>query len=500
MKQTTKIIYILMILVIISFGTIASIPASYNINKLNRGNIEWSYTYGSDLIDWGNCIYQTSDGGYIISGTYFRNAWSLWYSYVYLLKLDSNGNQEWYQQHGSYDQEFVGKCVRQTSDGGYIIGGYKGVTYRYDAYVEKTDSVGNVIWTNSFGLPDKFDEGHSIRSTLDGYILTGFTQSYGRGSCDVWLIKLDTDGYELWNTTFGGLDADYGYDVELTSDGGYIIVGSTESYGTNYTTDVWLIKTDVNGNELWNITFGGSEYEEGYCVQQTSDGGFIITGCTSSTGAGNNDVWLIKTDVYGNLEWEHTYGGIDDDEGYSLQQTKDGGFFITGFYGRGESQSDLYVIKTDSKGKIEWKEIIDNDSAEDVGYYGIQVSDGSYIVTGYTGNYIEETIDAWVIKFMGGSTTTFYIEMSGGLGVSATITNTGTSDAIDVPWEVHIYGGIFGRINKTVSGTVDILVGQSKTLSTGPVFGFGLFNIQVKVVDTIKKAEGTQVLILSFLK
>ena len=197
-------------------------------------------------------------------------------------------------------------------------------------------------WT--FG-GSEYDSGFSVQQTSDGgYIITGKTSSFGSGDGDVWLIKTDTQGNEEWNQTFGGSENDGGYSVQQTTDGGYIIVGNTESFG-NSKTDCWLLKTDSNGNEEWNQIFGADYMRDyGNSVQQTKDGGYIITGMTSSFGI-NPEVWLIKTDNQGNEDWNQTFGGNYSAFGESVQQTTDGGYIITG-----SKDGDLWLIKTNSNG------------------------------------------------------------------------------------------------------------------------------------------------------
>ena len=212
------------------------------------------------MIDWGDCIQQTSDGGYIISGTYGRNAWSLWFSYYYLVKIDASGNEEWNKVYGPYDAEYVAKSIQQTPDGGYIIAGYKGVTYMYDAVVQKTDSDGNIIWEKTFGDQYAYDTAYCVALTSDGgYIITGITNSYGAEAGGALLVKLDSDGNEDWITTLGGADSDSGYSVQQTPDGGYIIAGDSSSYSSSG--DAYLVKTDADGNEEWHNVFGGDQWD-----------------------------------------------------------------------------------------------------------------------------------------------------------------------------------------------------------------------------------------------
>ena len=249
--------------------------------------------------------------------------------------------------------------VQQTSDGGYIVAGVTGsFGAGGDVFLLKTDASGNLQWAKTFG-GSNYELAHSVQQTSDGgYIVAGFTYSFGAGGADVFLLKVDADGNLQWAKTFGESSLDWAHSVQQTSDGGYIVAGVTWSFGAG-NDDVFLIKTDEDGNLQWAKTFGENALEWAYGVQQTSDGSYIVAGMTWSFGAGGYDAFFIKVDASGNLQWAKTFGGSDWDWAYSVQQTSDGGYIVAGFtYSFGAGYNDVFLFKTDANGNIGTCEIV----------------------------------------------------------------------------------------------------------------------------------------------
>jgi len=260
----------------------------------------------------------------------------------------------------------------------------------------KTEEGPEVVWEKTFGGLN-IDEGHSVQQTSDGgYIVAGYTKSFGAGGNDVYLIKTDANGDTLWARTYGGASDDYGKWVQQTFDGGYIIAGWTWSFGE--CGDVYLVKTDAHGDILWTKTYGGTNVDEGYSVQQTSDGGYIIVGQTHSFGASSGDIFLIKTDVNGEILWIKAYGGTNSDDGRSVQQTSGGGYIVVGFTGPlSQNKNDVYLIRTDLNGDTIWTKTYGG-TGDDVGYSVLQTSEGGYIVTGHTSSLGAGGADVWLLR------------------------------------------------------------------------------------------------------
>ena len=324
----------------LSYGTAGSRDV-YLIKTDASGDTVWTKTFGGSYNDYGESVQQTSDGGYLIAGS--TSSYGAGYSDVYLIKTNASGIEQWYNTFGGIGDD-GGYSIQQTSDGGNIItGSTNSFEVYHDVYLIKTDANGDLQWDSTLGWGYSWDTGYSVQQTNDGgYIIVGSTHY---GDSDVYLIKTTSNGSQQWYRTFGGSGNDIGHCVRQTNDGGYIIVGGIYPFGAG-SADVYLIKTDASGDSLWTKTFGGSNSDYGRSVQQTSDGGYIIAGFTSSYGAGNDDVYLIKTDASGDSVWTKTIGGSVHDDGNSVQQTRDGGYIIAGntaSYGAGGF--DVYLIR-----------------------------------------------------------------------------------------------------------------------------------------------------------
>ncbi len=364
-------------------------------------------TIGRNKIDAGNSIQQTVDGGFItlggtISGFKDHDIW--------LIKTDDSGNIQWDKIYGGEDIE-SGETVQQTLDDGFIIVGWtesygnEGITdsiyLRRDVWLIKTDNFGNMEWNMTYGGNDE-DYGISVHQTSDGgYIIGGETNSYGSGRKDIWVIKTDSSGKEEWNRTFGRKFTDFFGTIQITSDNGYIIVGS-QGPDTNFDDfyNLWLIKIDSKGKEEWNRTFGEND-AIGNFIQETSDGGFITCGLK------NDIAWLIKTNNRGVMEWNKTYGENKDENAFSVRQTSDGGYIFisdkefTVYSDSVESwvgNVKIWMVKTDNLGKEIWSSTFCEESKKYFGETIIETFDGGYIIVGTIENLHGTESDVLLIK------------------------------------------------------------------------------------------------------
>jgi hypothetical protein len=401
-------------------------------------SINWQKCLGGGSNDEGRSIKQTTDGGYILTGYTQSNngdaSGNQGGSDAWVVKLNSFGVIEWQKcLGGSLSDQF--ESVQQTTDGGYILTGYtysndgdvSGNHGGSDARVVKLNSLGVIQWQKCLGgsLSDQFE---TIQQTSDGgYILTGLTLSNdgdvsgNHGSADAWVVKINSLGVIEWQKCLGGSLNDGGRSIQQSTDGGYILNGYTQSndgdvLGNHGNIDALVVKLTSLGVIQWQKCLGGSLYDNGYSIQQTIDGGYILTGYTNSNNGdvfgnhGGNDVWVVKLTSLSVIQWQKCLGGNSDDYAYSIQQTTDGGYILTGvtFSNDGDvsgnhGSADTWVVKLNSLGVIEWQKCLGG-SLNDGGRSIQQTTDGGYILNGKT-NSINGDIsgnhgngDSWVVK------------------------------------------------------------------------------------------------------
>ena len=379
-------------------------------------NIEWEKTYGGSGMELMYTVQQTNDGGYIFGGFTTSSNGDIsslnGLADIWLVKTDESGNLQWEKNYGGTHSETL-FYLQQTSDSGYIIGGYsesndvdlEGNFGWSDFWFGKLDLDGNIEWEKNLG-GSQHESITTIEIINDGYILGGYTESSdgdvseNYGDRDFWVIKIDTVGNIVWEKNFGGSSYDYLSSIEKTNDGGYILGGSTKSndvdVGENYGNhDFWVVKIDAVGNIVWEKNFGGSKDDFLAFIQQTNDGGFILSGSTQSSDGditnnkGLNDYWMVKIDGLGNLEWEKNFGGSDNDFLSSIEQTNDNGYFLCGLTYSSDGDvttllgsGDFWVIKTDSIGNLEWEKTF-GDALYNFPSSGQQTTDGGYILGGF---------------------------------------------------------------------------------------------------------------------
>jgi len=367
-------------------------------------------TYGGDGGEYISVVRQTSDGGFIAAG--LTNSFGAGNEDAWVLKLDPSGYVEWERTYGGGDAERA-YDIWETSDGGSIVAGGTW-SFRlkwYALWIVKLDFYGDVEWQKEFeGCADDnggtWGKNFSIRQTPDkGYIVAGNTRDLPgnhcsgtsvSGSSDLWVLKLDSGGNIEWQKTYGSSGEDYANSIQATLDEGFIVAGATKSFGAGEE-DIWVLKLDATGDVQWEKTYGGFSYDYAYEILQTPDKGFVLVGATFSFGG----AWVLKLDSSGNVEWQKAYGGWDG-RGHSITQASDGGYILAGTFFRPGQGDDIWVVKLDPFGQIEWQKACGG-ARIDVAYSLEQTPEEDYVVAGYTNSFRttnsnSPNYDAFVLK------------------------------------------------------------------------------------------------------
>ena len=351
-------------------------------------------TYGGLLDDYATCAHQTPDGGYIITGS----SWfGMGLSRISLIKTDAQGDTLWTKAFGAPETAGGIESVEPTADGGYIIASGTSAIGLKSVFLIKTNEAGDVQWAKTVGGTNDYMGNSIVQLSDGGFAIAGYTKSYGAGNLpDIYFLKTDADGNVLLNKTYGGIGFDRGECVRQTSDGGFIIAGRTTSFGVG-DSDALLIKIDLLGNIVWAKTYGGTGYDDCYYVLQTGSG-FISAGRTQSFGAGLNDVFVFATDQAGNLLWSRTYGGVGDDISTWIQAASNGSYIVAGYTNSfGNGLFDCCILNINDSGDLNWARTFGGEE-NDYGCSAKQTDDDGFIVSGHTKSYGAGSDDIFLIK------------------------------------------------------------------------------------------------------
>lgn len=400
--------------------------------------IDWSKNYGGFENERANDVVETPDGGFIVVGASRSSNQQVsannGQSDYWVLKLDTDGGIEWERNFGgSLDDN--ASAVALTPGGGYLVAGgavsfdqdVTGNLGEEDVWLVKLDANGNLEWSRNYGGSNN-ERAESISPTSDGgYILACYSESNdgdvsgNQGDFDYWLLKIDAVGNIEWENNFGGSLAEFGFDAEQTSDGGYLMIGSTFSNNGQITMnqgfyDYWLVKTDASGNLAWQRTYGGAGEERAYELELLSDGSAIIAGTSNSSSGdlpsnnGSADYWVLRVDANGDIIWSENLGGSLEDRSFAIAAASDDNFLMTGFASSGNvdvsgnyGSKDAWLLKIDPDANVIWEKNIGG-TADDRLYAILETAEGGFVGAGLStsddndlpGNFGNQ--DLWVVR------------------------------------------------------------------------------------------------------
>jgi hypothetical protein len=465
----------------------------------NAPAIEWQKSLGGTSEDGSNAIQLTADGGFVIAGhsyssdndvTVNQGASDYW-----IVKTDAIGSIQWQVSLGGSSND-VASAIQQTTDGGYIVAGFSrsnngdvtghhGTTAYNDYWVVKLDSAGSIEWEKSLGgTLNEF--ANSVQQTAEGdFIIAGYSVSNdgdvtnhhgGTTTTDYWIVKLSSSGTLLWQKSLGGTSADNANAIQQTTDGGFIVAGSSSSNdndvsGNHGFADYWIVKLDSAGDIEWQKCLGGSGDDVASSIRQTSDGGFIVAGWSDSDdndvsgNHGNYDYWVAKLFADGNIDWQKSLGGATGDFANSIEQISDSGFVIAGYtssnnsgdvsgYHGGVFFGDYWIVKLDESGNFAWQKCLGGTNDE-YAASAQQTIDGGLIVTGWTESsdgdvsFNYGSSDVWIVQ-LGIATSVDY-------GISNSFFSLSPNPAAKF-FNLSLQLGVKENINATI--TITNLLGE----------------------------------------
>lgn len=418
-----------------------------------QAQIAFSKEYGGIENEDGRWMEQMPDSGFILTG--MTNTYSNGQADVWLVRTDAYGNTLWNKSFGGTQYDF-GNMVKPTTDGGFIIAGFTG-SYGAggnDGWLIKTNASGITTWSKTLGDGGLQELEAVVQTTDGGYAAVGINYTTGTQYYDIYLVRLDSNGDSLWTKNIGGQSYEIGNSIQQTADGGFIIGGQTYSYG-NEDGDFYMVKTDANGVVQWEKTYANNGLQEAHYVQIASAGGYVLVGDADNlaTGLGDTDIWLIRTDTNGDTLWTKTYGGTKKDGGKTIENTSDGGFVMAGITRSFNLiNPNYYLVKTDASGNIEWSNYSYGSAYHDHAYRGIETSDGGFAEFGYFRNASNKQNFSLVKLGPGGGVSKdvaidnfidplVNVCRSTNVPVSLLLTNYGATNESNIPVVVKINNG-----------------------------------------------------------
>lgn len=452
MRQTSLIAFLVLVL------------CSYDAQTLHSQST-FQKVYISDDGSQANDVIPLSQGGYAIAGWY--DVQGLFSAEFYLVVIEATGDTLWTRTYGKQidTSSFVqngsgneGYQITQTQDGGFLFVGERheiaGGTS--DAYLVRTDAQGELMWARMYGGDDNEYAIGAVQDAKGNFIIGGFTETFGAGIRDMFLFKVTEGGDTLWTRTYGGESIDAAIEMKSTSDGGFIMTGYTFSFGAG-SSDVYVIRTDSSGQVLWQKTFGGTLNDIGHAIVETADGGFVIAGETESFGVGNRDIYLLRINADGDLQWSFAYGGMDYEAANAVTLSQNGDIAIAGYTrGDGAGAEDFLLLLTDDKGEMKWARTYggpEDETAKAI----ITTPDDGFLMTGYARSFSTGGLDVYLVR----------TDSMGISGCDQTVESFSTQNITtteDTPASVISYGTVIkqrptlsGRTNTTVSDPCAIL-------------------------------------------
>ncbi|MBN1381478.1 MAG: hypothetical protein JXA41_07375 [Deltaproteobacteria bacterium] len=399
----------------------------------------WSRSigYGDTYADYhSDSLRQTSDDGYIfVYETIYGGAGGYDFG---IAKTDPGGIMQWAKVWGGSSIE-APKTVLEAHGGGYLVAGdsysFRTGSRYCDIILLKLNADGSLAWQKNIGdtgydIPEVMESVTDAGGNPDGYIMAAYTTSFGAGGRDIWLLRLNNDGNIVWQKTYGGSGDEYPRAIKPTPDGGFILASDTQSFGAGGR-DVWVVKLDANGTVEWEKAYGGFGAEFPVGIEPVGTDAYVVGARTGSFGNGE-DFWVFKIDADGDLLWNYTYGGTDDDSAQDLRKSDDGGFMMVGWtYSFGVDYNDALLIKLDADGSIIWQKIYNKPyeydgeimNGPDWAYSVTPTSDGGYAVIGDTDFWdSERNSDIWLFK----------VDSTGKLGCGIAMDSSATANGSNI--------------------------------------------------------------------